>query len=78
MRSSIVRRLEALEGDRHVQEPIGILCDRPIDEDEAAAALADWRAMVARGEASILGSVLCILGPRLTRDEWVRLHGMEH
>ena len=79
---SLTRRLRKVEasrmGGRTVQEPIGVLSNRPMREDEKAAALADWRAMVARGEASILGRVLCIFAPKLTKDEWVRLHRMEY
>lgn len=69
------RRLTALEATRGTAPPTAILTDRPIGDPagdlEAADALANWRAWVARGRATVINGVLCAVRPPLTEAEWV-------
>lgn len=76
------RRLERLEATRRVTAPTRILTDRPIgDEGSEAAAvygLANWRALIAQGRASVMGDVLCLTSPEMTAEEWAAAHVTEH
>lgn len=76
------RRLVRLETARHVGAPTALLSDHPIGDptgDLAAAdAMAHWQHWIARGNATISNSVLCLVGPELTTDEWVARYVAEH
>ena len=45
---------------------------------EAADALANWRAWVARGKATVVNGVLCIARPEMTAQEWAAAHVTAH
>jgi hypothetical protein len=72
MSRGIERRVIRLERDRHFDPPTAILADRPVTEEEAAEALANWRELVFSGRAAISGIALCLTCERdMTEEEWL-------
>jgi hypothetical protein len=65
------KRLERIEASRHQGDPVRIMTNRPLQDGEAADALANWRDWVANGRANVAGNVLWIMDPPLTVAEWV-------
>lgn len=78
MNRTLERRLAQIEASRIVEAPSRILAGHPMTGEEAADALANWRTLVASGEASVMGGTLCILEPVLTEEEWAALHQTKH
>jgi hypothetical protein len=64
------KRLERIEASRHQGAPDCIFSDRPLEKGEVPGLLANWRELVASGQASVTGNVLYIISPRLTTKEW--------
>ncbi|GJD67002.1 hypothetical protein MPEAHAMD_7201 [Methylobacterium frigidaeris] len=66
-----------------VEAPRAILADRPMGDEEGAAALRDWRKWTADGRATLHRGVLCISDQHEPTDaEWAALYarpgGMPH
>ena len=76
MSRNIDRRLSKLESERLDHAPTHIFADRPMAAGEGEAMIANWRELVAAGEASVSGCVLFVLAPEpMTVAEWERAHG---
>ncbi|GJE57754.1 hypothetical protein [Methylobacterium thuringiense] len=72
------RRLERIESARHVGAPISVMADYPIEDDEADAALANWRVRVAQGRASAPNGVLYLTErSEMSEAEWADRHVTE-
>jgi hypothetical protein len=76
--TDVAKRLARIEAGRRTGAPTVLLADRPMDDLEAADALANWERLVAEGEASVSNGVLYLAGPRLTDEEWAALYVTEH
>ncbi|MCF4123819.1 hypothetical protein [Methylobacterium sp. SyP6R] len=73
------RRLERVEAIHVVEAPRAILADRPMSDEEGAAALRDWRKWAADGRASLHRGILYIAEPRSpTEAEWAADHLQPH
>ena len=68
------RRLARVEAGRRTGAPTALLSSNPIDDVagdlRVADALANWQRLVAQGKATVCNSVLCLISPELTADEW--------
>lgn len=77
------RRLERIEAIHVVEAPMSIMADRPMDDEEGAVALRNWRRWTADGRATLHKGVLCISDQHEpTEAEWTtqyaRPGGMPH
>jgi hypothetical protein len=72
------RRLARIEAGRRTGAPTILLSDRPMDDLEAADALANWERLVAAGEATVRNGVLYLAGPKLTDEEWAARYVTEN
>lgn len=78
MNRELQRRLAKVEGIHLLEQPTRILADRPMTKAQGAEALANWRALVTSGEASVSGETLCLIGPELSEDEWCAAFATTH
>ena len=76
--TDLTKRLTRIEAGRRTGAPTVVLADRPMDDLEAADALANWEHLVAEGEATVRNGVLYIAGPRMTDAEWAARYVTEH
>ena len=65
-------RLLKLERGAGPDEPTVVLPDRPMDEDEAAVLLRDWRGLVAQDGARRVRPALFVMSAPLTPEDWAR------
>jgi hypothetical protein len=76
------RRLARIEAGRRTSAPTALLSDHPIGDAagdvRAADALANWQRWVAQGKATVSNSVLTIIQPEMTADEWTARFVTEH
>lgn len=71
MNRDLHRRLTRLETHHHREAPTAIFADRPLEDHEADALLANWRALVALGDATLSGNALVVIRPEpMTVAEW--------
>ncbi|MDR7039844.1 hypothetical protein J2X36_004622 [Methylobacterium sp. BE186] len=68
--ANLSKRLEKIEAARHIGQPIKIIANYPVGDEDARDALMNWRQWVADGRASVKGKVLWLMQPPLTVEEW--------
>lgn len=71
------RRLERLEATQHTGAPTKIVANYPVEDEEAADALRNWRQWVKDGRASVGGSVIYLMHPMPTIAEWTARYATE-
>ena len=76
--TDLTKRLARIEAGRRTGAPTVVLADRPMDDLEAADALANWKHLVAEGKASVRNGVLYLISPRMTDAEWAAHYVTEH
>lgn len=72
------RRLDRHEAARHTGGPTKLVANYPVEDEEAHDAVRNWRQWVHDGRASVKGSVLYLMQPPLTVEEWTGRHATEH
>ncbi|MEE7456450.1 hypothetical protein MPAR168_15380 [Methylorubrum populi] len=72
------RRLERHEATQHTGGPNKIVANYPVEDEEAADALRNWRQWVQDGRASVKGDVIYLMQPPLTVEEWTAAHVSKH
>nr|WP_137831784.1 hypothetical protein [Methylobacterium sp. L1A1] len=72
------RRLERHEANRHTGAPTKIVANYPIEDEEAADAVRNWRQWVQDGRASVGGGIIYLLHPMPTAEEWTERYVTEH
>lgn len=75
----LYRRLERLETARHTGVPTRIMADHPVEDEEADAALANWRIRVAQCRATVLNGVFYLIeGLEMSESDWTARHITAH
>ncbi|WP_342150416.1 hypothetical protein [Methylorubrum sp. SB2] len=72
------RRLERHEAERHAGVPTKILASYPVEDEEAADAVRNCRQWVRDGRASVKGSVIYLMQPPITVEQWAVRYATEH